>query len=365
MTFKIQKTVISFLAICSLSLLFFLAPKAHAAAAPTGPTNTGSYLTTSPISVDLNVKPGQTQTTTLSVENGSALPETITVKLDKFAAMGDLGAANITPPQSNDPSVQWVHFSKTTFVAQPGVWNNITMTISLPNYASLGYYYAVLFLPKSAESQQSASFGDQIKGANAIFVLLDTNSSNESKQLSLTDFSSLSGLYQFLPATFNILVKNAGNIHLIPQGDVYISRTPNGKVIDTLDINSGLGNVLPDSSRQFSVVWTDGFPSFEAKKVDGQPLTVKDGQPVEQLRWNFSEPLSKFRFGKYYAHLVLVYNNGNRDIPLNAYLSFWVIPWKLMLIVVAVIVLIVVFWKSIKRGVKEIIARNRKRKFKG
>jgi hypothetical protein len=362
MTLKNQRIAVSFLTLCSLSFLFFMAPKVHAAT-PSGATNTGSYLTTSPISVDLTIKPGQTQSTTLSVQNDSSVPETISVKLDKFAANGNFGAATITPPDVTDPSVQWVHFSKTTFVAQPGIWTTITMTISLPNYASLGYYYAVVFIPKSAQISQS--LGDQIKGSNAIFVLLDTSSSNEAKQLSLTDFSSLSGLYQFLPATFNILVKNTGNIHLIPQGDIYISRTPNGKVIDTLDINSGLGNVLPNSSRQFTTTWTDGFPSFEAKKIDGQALTIKDGQPVEQLRWNYSEPLSKIRFGKYYAHLVLVYNNGNRDIPLNAYLSFWVIPWKLILIVVAAIVAVIVFWKSIKKGIKQLISHNKKRKFKG
>jgi len=102
------------------------------------------------------------------------------------------------------------------------------------------------------------------------------------------------------------------------------------------------------------------LPSFEAKTVDGQALTVKNGQPVEQLRWNFSEPISKFRFGKYYAHLVLVYNNGNHDVPINAYLTFWVIPWKLILIILAAIAAVIVFWKSIKKGIKQLITRNKK-----
>jgi hypothetical protein len=360
MTAKNQRIFISFIALWSVSFLFLFSPKVHAA--PNGPTTVGSYLTTSPISLDVTVSPGQSETATLAVQNDSSQPETINVKLDKFSANGNFGAASIVTPEKTDPSVGWVHFSKTNFVAQPGIWNNITMTISIPNYASLGYYYAVLFIPKSA--QTSSNVSEQIKGANAIFVLVDTNSTNEAKQISLTSFSSLSGLYQFLPATFNILVKNIGNIHLIPQGDVYISRTLNGKVIDTLPINSNLGNILPNSSRQFTAIWTDGLPSFEAKTVDGQALTVKNGQPVEQLRWNFSEPISKFRFGKYYAHLVLVYNNGNHDVPINAYLTFWVIPWKLILIILAAIAAVIVFWKSIKKGIKQLITRNKNKKFK-
>ena len=337
MSVKNQRIFISFLAICSINFLFLLAPKVQAA------TTTGSYLTTTPISVDLSAKPGQSTSTTLEVQNNTTQPETITVKLDKFSASNDLGSASIVSPGKTDPSVSWVHFTK---------------TISLPSYASLGYYYAVLFTPKS--SQISPNVNAQIKGSNAIFVLVDTTSGNEVKQLSLTNFSSLSGLYQFLPATFNILVKNIGNIHLIPQGDVFISRTPNGKVIDALAINSGLGNVLPDSSRQFSASWTDGLPSFEAKKVAGQTITKHDGVPVQQLSWNFSESISKFRFGRYYAHLVLVYNNGNRDIPINAYLSFWVIPWKLILIILLCIAAVVFFWKSLKKGTKKIYKRVKK-----
>jgi hypothetical protein len=345
-----------FIATLVIGAIFLLSPKAHAA------STTGSYLTTSPISDNITILPGQRGSTTLEVQNNSSVSETITVKLDKFTPNGDLGEANITTPSVTDPSVSWVHFSTTSFVAQPGVWNTITMTINVPNYASLGYYYAVLFIPKSSQTAPTTS--DQIRGANAIFVLMDTNSSNEQRQLTLTSFSSTSGLYQFLPATFQIKVKNNGNINLIPQGDVYISRSPNGKVIDTIDVNSGLGNVLPDSSRLFSASWVDGLPAFVNKLVGGQTITNKKGQSIKQLDWNFSEPISKFRFGKYYAHLVLVYNNGNHDIPINAYLSFWVIPWKLILIIIIVIVAIIFSWKTIRKIVKQTFSRHKKQNFK-
>jgi hypothetical protein len=342
------------LAILCFGAVFFSTPKVLAA------TTTGSNLTTSPIATDLSIKPGQSGSTILQAQNDGTTPEIISVKLDKFSPNGDLGEANITSPNSTDPSASWVHFSQTSFVAQPGVWNSIKMTVDVPSYATLGYYYAVLFIPKSSV-QASATVNEQYKGANAIYVLVDTNSSNEVKQLSLTSFNSVSGLYQFLPATFNVVVKNTGNIHLIPQGDIYISRTPNGKAIDTLDINSTLGNVLPYSSRQFSVSWEDGLPAFVAKKVGGQTINDKKGQIIEELHWNFSEPISKFRFGKYYAHLVLVYNNGNRDIPINAYLSFWVIPWKLILIILICIAAVVFFWKSLKKGTKKVYTRVKKR----
>jgi hypothetical protein len=34
--------------------------------------------------------------------------------------------------------------------------------------------------------------------------------------------------------------------------------------------------------------------------------------------------------GKYTAHMLLVYDNGERDIPIEAAVSFWIVPWKLL-----------------------------------
>ena len=50
------------------------------------------------------------------------------------------------------------------------------------------------------------------------------------------------------------------------------------------------------------------------------------------LKWNFSE-FDKFRLGKYTAHLLFIYDNGERDIPVESKISFWVIPWRLILVV--------------------------------
>lgn len=73
------------------------------------------------------------------------------------------------------------------------------------------------------------------------------------------------------------------------------------------------------------------------KTVDGQPLTSSNGQPVEQLKWDFTAG-DHFRFGRYYAKLVFVYSNGTVDIPATRIISFWVIPWELMLIVLVLLI---------------------------
>jgi hypothetical protein len=305
-------------------------------------TSSSSSLTTSPISVSLNDKPGQTTTTTLEVENNGTQPVSVGVQLKTFTASGDSGQAAIVSPVSSDTSLSWVHFSQTTFTALPGVFTPIQMTISLPKGADLGYYYAIIFRPILAV--KSGANTNKFTLSNAILVLVDTGSSNEVRQLQVNSFTSSKKLYQYLPATFSVNIRNSGNIYVPPQGAIYISRTASGSnPIATLSINKSGGRVLPKSNRVFTAAWSSGFPKYEPELVAGQPLTKKNGQPIDKLVWNFAD-VDQFRFGKYYAHLTLVYNNGQRDIPIYGSVSFWVIPWKLLLIAFVLILIPVLFF---------------------
>ena len=317
----------------------------------------GTNITTTPVYTTLSTKPGTTATTIMHVMNNGTKPQPMTVHLNKFSAYGGSGQAAIAAPAAGDTSASWVHFSPASFVAQPGVWNTVTMTINVPKTATLGYYYAVLFSPDLDTSTPITGGTNKVSGTNAVLVLLDTQSANEHRQLQVANFSTSKKVYEYLPSTFTVTVHNSGNIYLPPQGDVYISRSPSGNPIATLDVNSAQGNILPNSNRIFQVQWNDGFPSYQQKRINGQIVSNNKGTPLQQLVWDFSKPLSKFRFGRYYARLVLVYNNGKQDIPINAVVSFWVIPWKLMLGVLFVIILLILALRYTKKAVKALWAK--------
>jgi len=302
-------------------------------------TSKGISLTTSPVSTDLTGKPGSSVSTTLQVMNNSSIPLNITLQLDTFKASGTSGQAQIIAPSSGDDFINWVTFSNQSFLAEPGVWTPVQMTINIPSYAGLGYYYAVLFKPSIPNA--SSKLTETLKSSNAILVLLNAESSNEHPQVKVTSFTSKDKIYEYLPASFSVNVYNNGNIYLPPTGDIYVSRTSNfNKILDAIPINTAQGNVLPGSSRVYSVQWTDGFPVFVPKTLAGQPVTNKQGQAIDQLKWDFSQS-HKFRFGKYYAKMVLVYNNGTQDVPITATVSFWVIPWKLIILLILFVAIIV------------------------
>jgi len=309
-------------------------------------------ITTSPVSITLNAKPGTTTSTQLTVRNNGVLPVDMDIQVDTFKANGTTGQAQIQTPQPNDQSINWVHFSQNSFTAQPNTWTYVQMTISLPKSASLGYYYAVLFKPVVAVTPTGVNT-NVIHGYNAVLVLLNALTANEHPQLQLASFSSDKKFYEYLPVTFSVNIHNNGNIYLPPSGDIYISRTSSfANTIDTIHINPAIGNVLPGTNRIFTAKWADGFPVFEYKELDGQVINNKQGKPVEQLKWNFSQ-IHKLRFGEYYARLVMVYNNGVQDVPTTSVLSFWVVPWKMILIMIFVLAFIGVgLWATIRTIVR-------------
>jgi hypothetical protein len=339
----------------SVVLLSVLMPRPAAAA------GTAISLTTSPVSMSLTIQPGTSVTKKLQLMNNSVQPVKINMELDTFGPSGTSGQAIIKPPSPADPSVDWVTFSPSTFIAQPSVWTAVSMTISLPKTAALGYYYAVVFKPDVRVAEQKHA--NIIKASNGVFVLVDTGSGNENRQVSISGFSADRHVYEYLPATFTVSVRNGGNIYMAPFGNIYISRSSDmTHTIAAMTVNGAGGNVLPHSDRNFQMSWSDSFPVYGNKTLDGQAITDKQGKPVKQLSWDFSKA-NKFRFGKYYAKLTLVYNNGKQVIPVTSEISFWVIPWKLILGAVAVVALLLVGMWSIGRttvwGVRRIRIRRR------
>jgi hypothetical protein len=300
----------------------------------------GSNITTSPVSADLTGQPGSSVSTTLQVENNEPSPVRINVQLETFKAYGTTGQAQIYAAPANADFIKWVHFSQTSFIAQPNIWVPVTMTINLPSYASLDYYYAVVFKPQiSTVSTNNKSI---IKAGNAILILLDAKTPNAKPQLQLSSFIATKKLYEYLPVNFTVNVANTGNIYLPPTGDIFISKSSTFKTnIVSIPINSDGGNVLPGSSRIFNLSWANGFPVFQPKTINGQKIVDKKGNLIQQLQWNFSNA-NQFRFGKYYAKIVMAYNNGTMDVPVEATLSFWVIPWKILSIAAVVVVLMVI-----------------------
>ena len=292
----------------------------------------------SPLPILLETKPGTTVGTDLRVNNPSAHDEQLKVELKTFTQNGPNGTVVLHDPTPADDYLNWVSFSKTVFDAPAGLWQTIHMTINVPSTAAFGYYFAVEFTQANPPKTQSGTPGTALQGAVASFVLLNATAPGEIKQMQVTSFTADHHIYEFLPVNFSVRLHNSGNIYAAASGNIFIMR---GKhQVAALTINANHGLVIPNSNRLFTVSWSDGFPVYKTVYgSNGLPLSGKNGQTVQKLSWNFSQ-ISKLRFGHYTAQLALVYNDGQRDVPITGSLSFWVIPWRLLGIIVFIVGLI-------------------------
>jgi hypothetical protein len=289
-------------------------------------------LVTSPLPINLRATPGTTTTTDLLVKNGSTHVEHLKVTLMKFTAYGETGKPSIQERGSGDYYFDWVKFSANTFEAPPDKWVTIKMTITIPKQTAFGYYYAAAF-SRATKPQQAKSGQNTILGSSAVLILLAIDQPGAKRVASVNSFTANKRFYEYLPAQFEIKIHNSGNVHLIPTGNIFITR---GKTpVATLKVNSANRNVLPATNRIFTTDWEDGFPAYAKKELGGQVVLDKSDKAVSELKWDLSK-LSHLRIGKYTAHLLMAYDNGKSDIPMESTLTFWVIPWRLIIAAIAV-----------------------------
>jgi hypothetical protein len=308
-------------AVCSIVFLGIWLHPAPVQAAP----DDGFNVITSPLPINLQTKPGTTTTTDIRVKNGSTKTEKLKVSLMKFSAYGEEGKPSLQDRATGDDYFDWVTFSPSLFDAPPDTWITIKMTIKLPSTAAFGYYYAAV-ISRGGPAPTTNGKENVLIGSTAVLVLVDAQVPGANRTASISSFTANKSFYEFLPANFTVKIHNSGNVHLKPTGNIFISR--GGKTVATLDVNSVSGNVLPSSNRIFTTAWSDGFPVYTQKMANGKTVLDKNDKPVTSLTWDFSKT-SHLKFGHYTAHLVMAYDNGTRDVPMEATVQFWVVPWRI------------------------------------
>lgn len=290
-------------------------------------------LVTSPLPITLTATPGAAITTQLKVKNGGGQIENIVLGVMKFSSAGEEGEPKLMEQTRADDYLSWVTFSPNTFNLAPNEWKTVTATFHVPDTAAFGYYYAITF-SRAIERQTEVKSGTTFQASSAVLVLLDVQSPHAKRTLEVTEFSSDKKMYEFLPATFTIRVKNTGNVHTIPRGNIFIDRG-GAKDVAVIEINAEKGNILPDSSRVFRATWADGFPVVTEKVTDGHVVLDRWGKQQTTLNWDLRKA-DRLRWGKFHANLLLIFDDGQKDVPIEGVVEFWVFPWRLLFVALAI-----------------------------
>ena len=284
-------------------------------------------LLVTPSPLVLTIKPGESTVTDLKIRNNGDKTEHLKMEIKGFNINNQTGNITINDTAPTDIS-EWVSFSNPTFDILPGEWFTQHISISLPKEAGFSYSFA-MSISRVGEAAPRAGQA-VVKGSVAVFTLISVDRPDAKRELQLVDFKPTQKIYEYLPTSLTSTIKNTGNTIAQPYGNIYIQRSANSaKPISVLPVNEAKGYILPGSSRSLTTEWADGFPVYTTSKE------AANAESKRTLTWSWDN-LSQFRIGHYTAKLVAVYNDGHSDVPILAQTTFWVIPWRIILGVLAI-----------------------------
>lgn len=300
---KAQSLVVLGLSILA-SFIGAFSPLAIATAATTPPTNStgsGQALEIAPPVLTLSGNPGQVIKTQISLRDISSTNLTVSGEVNDFVAAGEDGTPKILlKDEGNNPySVKdWIT-TLPSFLMAPKQIKILPITITIPADAAPGGHYGVIrFTATPPELQGTGvSLSASLGSLMLITVNGKTKESMSVQELSVNNGGAAGKLFESTPLNFVVKLKNTGNIHEQPVGQVTITDMF-GKKVAAVNINLPPRNVLPQSTRKFSA-------PLDSTVIGNKKL-----------------------FGHYNANLVVTYG-ANKQIT-TASTSFWVIPYRLI-----------------------------------
>lgn len=304
------------------------------ATTPKGTAGNGQALEIAPPVIYLNADPGQTVKTQILIRDISSGNLIVTGTVNDFVSGGEDGTPKILLDKDKAASP----YSLVSYVAPlpsllliPKEIKSMTATINVPKDASPGGHYGVIRFTSTPPTPDGS--GVSLAASIGVLVLL-TVSGDVKEGLSIQDLTVSHGgkkgsFFESGPLEFQETLKNTGNVHVQPTGQVSITDMF-GKKLAAVNVNLPPGNVLPQSSRSFK-------------------------QPLDKTVIG-----NKRLFGRYKATLKVTYGSDKKVV--TSVITFWVIPYRL--IAAIIIVLIGAFFLLrflIRRYNRRILGQSQKR----
>ncbi len=317
----------------ALSLLIGLFSAMSLVSAQAAPSGSGQALEIAPPVINLTANPGQTIVTQISLRDISSGSLLVNGQVNDFVAGGEDGTPKILledDGQANPYSLKGWVAPLPELLLKPKQIKNLPVTIRVPANAAPGGYYGVIRFTATAPELKgtgvslSASLGSLI----LIRVNGDVKESMAIEEFSVNHNGKTGSVFEATPLEFIQRIKNNGNIHEQPAGQVVITDMF-GKKVAAVNINLPPRNVLPQSIRKFN-----------------QPL---DSSVIG----------NKQLFGRYTAELRVTYGDSRKVVTSS--LTFWVIPYTLIGIGIALLVGGFIALRTfVKRYNRHIISRAKK-----
>jgi hypothetical protein len=273
--------------------------------------NSGQALEIAPPVIYINnVDPGQTVKRQIFLRDVSSSELIVTGEANDFTAAGEDGTPKILlgdEAENNPYSLKdWIA-APATLRLIPKEVKTMNITINVPENASPGGHYGLIRFTATPPNLKDS--GVALSTSLGALVLV-TVKGDVAEKLAIKDFyvnknGKKGSLFESTPLNFVQRLENTGNIHEQPSGLVTITDMF-GKKVATLGINQPPRNILPQSIRKLD-------QNLDKSVIGNKKL-----------------------FGRYKAELSVTY--GVNKTTVKDTITFWVIPYRLIAILILVLI---------------------------
>ena len=265
-----------------------------------------------PGKTEVLLSPGDNYTKEILITNRSGEKKIFNIKVEDFRGSTDPGATvEFLGAEKGPYSLKdYVKPEIEEIILSHGQRLRLPVNISIPQDAEPdGLYGAVMIsasnLDEGGAKIEKDTAGTEMKIITRIASLFFVRVKGDVFEAgALKDFRTTKSFYEKGPVSFKILSENKGNIHLSPYGII--------EVKNIFGIKVGEAQIDP---------W----------------FVMPKSERTREIKWNTS-----FLFGRYTAQISL--NRGYKDIIDSKSFSFWVIPWRLLSIILIGLILVIWFF---------------------
>lgn len=283
-----------------------------------------------PVRFEFNLNPGESATDTIKMINTSDQAQKYVVTLMNFrnAENDEQGHPQLYAPgtalDNGRGTAQFISVTRDPITVEARAEAYIPFSVIIPESTSGGSYYGVILVGSigdeailgGGEGEIGAEVG--IRQQSGPLMLINVRGDQFSEDLDIIEFFRDKSWYSSLPVELFARIQNNGTAYVKPGGVIKI-RNMFGRVSKTIQFNEVGGNVLPGSIRKFTEIWRKNEVSEHTPEI------------IHELR--------NFGLGFYTAELTFIYEkaDGSSVSDLSTQ-RFLVLPWQLILIVLAVLI---------------------------
>ena len=232
-----------------------------------------------------------------------------------------IGAPLLTPNGNPNFSIKnWIKLCCDKVILKPGQKKIISYEIIVPKDELPGGKYGAIV----AKVKNNAGLKNVALSAGIGHIIIGKSyktSFMDSKIVKFNVVNKYNFNWPFKSTKFVLKIRNLGNIHERITGALFIYKDSPTETIKVISVNPNKTLVLPKHEREY--VYEYSSPPV---------IEVKNG--------TFKFNLNALSIGRYHALLRVKHYEKNKLITEERIVSFWLLPWWLIFIILALIIII-------------------------